>query len=113
MIRNFALGLPALVLLVSSATAIAGGWQMPVNVDRIVNEGEEDGSRTYVVFSQTFNPDACVDPGFVRVYGQNRKGEQMIASLMTALATGKPVAPNVAGCDDWGRAIMVGATLSR
>ena len=106
-------GLFMALLLFSPTATMAGGWQQPVAVDRIVNEGEEDGSRTYVAFSQTFNPDSCPNSGFVRVYGQTRKGEQILAALMTALAAGKMISPNLAGCDDWGRAIMAGITLSR
>ena len=103
-----------LLLLTISFNSFAA-WQPLTTVEQVLFEGGDDGARVYVVFKDNFNPAAC-DKGTVsykRINGNTQKGKYIISALLTAMSTGDQVAPNISGCDDWGRAVVTGLRMIR
>lgn len=98
------------LMLALPVNALAGGWQPGTAVTRVVHEGEDDGSRIYVMFASNPNPDACPNgnAGYVRVNGSTQKGKYIAATLLMAISAGRSVSPLVNGCDDWGRPMITG-----
>ena len=104
----------SVLLLMVSVNSFAA-WQPYTTVEQVLFEGGDDGARVYVVFKDNFNPGAC-DKGTVsykRINGNTQKGKYMISALLTAMTTGDQVSPNIAGCDDWGRAVVSGLRMIR
>lgn len=86
----------------------AGGWAGgAMKLNSLYVEGEDDGSRVYIVTDRFANPDNCSfsDP-FYRIYGNTPKGKYITATALSAVTAGKDVALALYGCDDWGRAIV-------
>ena len=101
-----------LFLSLMSCSVFAGGWQPSWStVTELLYEGTSEGEKAYVTFSNSTNPDECTDgSSFVhqRIYGDSKKGEYIISTLLAALAAGKQVRPLLSGCDDMNRPIVVG-----
>jgi hypothetical protein len=108
--------LPALLVVIGSlftgGSLFAGEWQPPTRVSNILVEGEDTGERIYVMFEENANPDLCPDEsGWMRVYGNTRKGKYIYSNLLTAKTTNRTVRVNFYQCDDWGRPIVYGVAL--
>ena len=100
------------IALIVMSNFVLAAWQVDTTVKEVVIEGGNDGSRTYVVFEDKFNPTSCSNnSGFIRIYANTQKGEYLISAMLTAYVSKSVVMPNIGGCDDWGRPILTGVRV--
>ncbi len=104
-----------LFLSLMSCAVFAGGWQIPwSNVTELLYEGTAEGEKAYVTFANSTNPDGCKDGSSLvhqRIYGNSKKGEYIISTLLAALAAGKQVRPLLSGCDEMDRPVVIGLRI--
>lgn len=89
-------------------------WQSWTGVEVVLYEGSADGGRAYVTFKNPTNPGGCTNQSALthqRIYGNNKRGEYIITTLLTAIVAGKEVMPLIQGCDDWSRPIVTGLRI--
>ncbi|TQV76456.1 hypothetical protein FLL45_00375 [Aliikangiella marina] len=105
-----------IILLFAPQLAMAAnpGWQGYMKPVELLFEGNDDGSRVYVTFSESLALAECSGGGaYIRVHGKTKRGEYMISVILAAIAAGKNVSPNISGCDDWNRPILKGIRIGR
>ncbi|NOS74389.1 MAG: hypothetical protein HOP36_07600 [Methyloglobulus sp.] len=101
--------LTAGVIALITGHAQAGGWQALTKPVNLIVEGEQDGSRNYLVVNSANNPDGCTGSvPYLRIYGNTPKGRYLMATALSAIASGMSIGPLLQGCDDWGRPILGG-----
>ncbi|HSI50821.1 MAG TPA: hypothetical protein VLA61_21350 [Ideonella sp.] len=68
---------------------------------------EPDGSRVYVAFNATANPEGCTSHDvYMRINGSTKKGQYHLAMINMAVAMSKHVTVSLSGCDDWGYPVI-------
>lgn len=97
-----------LIISVSASAA----WKGYIEPKELLFEGDNSGARVYIVFKQMLPIDECRQDGnYIRIYGDTKKGEYFISTLLAAIAAKKEVKPAIAGCDDWGRPVLTGLRI--
>lgn len=88
-------------------------WKHYVQPVELLYEGDDNGSRAYIVFQEYFPLADCPKQkgDFIRIYGDTRKGQYFISTLLTAITANKKVWPDISDCDDWGRPILTGLRI--
>ncbi len=102
------------ILIFISTGASAGGWQSWTKVKVLLYEGGPGGERAYVTFEVRVNPDKCTNNSSLvhqRIYGDSKRGEYIISTLLMAMASDKEVLPLLSGCDDWNRPVVTGLRI--
>ncbi|CCO44454.1 conserved exported hypothetical protein [Vibrio nigripulchritudo SOn1] len=100
------------VMLVFSGS-VSATWKHYVYPVEILYEGDSSASRTYIVFDQKFPLGECKQDGhYIRIYGDTKKGQYFISTILTAISAKKKVFPAISGCDDWGRPVLTGLRIS-
>ncbi len=85
-----------LLLWFMCGSAVGGGWQQSTTITGYYIEGSAQGDRIYLsLTNNTFNPDGCNQPHLLRVYGNNQKGKQMLAAIISAKALKQSVTPQL------------------
>lgn len=103
-----------LIFLSHSVLAAPSQWYKHyVNPVNLIFESQEDGSRAYIVFSESVATHCTGSNGSVRIYANTKKGEYMISSLLTAIVANKEILPLVTTdtCDDWNRPVLTGLRI--
>ncbi len=101
------------IFLAVFSTSVTANWKHYLQPVELLFEGRDSGSRVYIVFAQKFPTDGCSQDGhYIRIYGDTKKGEYQISTLLTAIAANKHVSPAISGCDDWGRPVLLGIRIN-
>ncbi|TQV74918.1 hypothetical protein FLL45_08130 [Aliikangiella marina] len=73
-----------IILLIAPQFAIAAnpGWQGYMKPVELLFEGNDDGSRAYVTFSESLVLVECTGGGaYIRVHGNTKRGEYLISPV--------------------------------
>ncbi|WP_330961504.1 hypothetical protein [Photobacterium sp. 53610] len=102
-----------LFLILSFSATTYAKWQYYVQPVELLYEGDDNGSRAYIVFQDKFPVDGCTNQNgdYIRIYGDTQKGQYFISTLLTAITANKKVWPDISGCDDWGRPVLTGLRI--
>ncbi|WP_120513649.1 hypothetical protein [Photobacterium salinisoli] len=101
------------IFILAFSSSTHAKWQYYVQPVELLYEGDNSGSRAYIVFKDKLPLADCGDQdgGYIRIYGDTQKGQYFISTLLAAITANKKVFPALAGCDDWGRPVLTGLRI--
>ncbi|MEL6114750.1 hypothetical protein P0Y67_06010, partial [Photobacterium sp. SP02] len=73
------------VFILAFSSIAHSKWQYYVQPVELLYEGDNSGSRAYIVFKDKFPLADCPtkDGGYIRIYGDTQKGQYFISTLLT------------------------------